>query len=547
MLKIFIISIISIISIITTLTSTSSFSKELEELFINVPASANNSNNTPPVVSPSQPPPTGYLGGHKIKILWAILTNPLTTQVIFNFSEKHKAVINKKKLEYRSATSFTWYGTVEDKPLEDIVVTIHNGKIYASLKIENHFFVLYTLPSTSSEFEYAIADYEYKQPDLINDAIIPSNLNSDSKSDNNKTNTSNTSNLTSKANDDGTLMDILVVYTTAAASAASSVGGIDLLIQNAVDTTNLILSNSDVNYRVRVVRSQEVIYTDPVDIEIALDQVTDSSDGNIDSVHTLRDEVGADFVSFWVKYLGGPYAGIGYLLTTGSASSRAPAAFTVVAMEAGYDNSVTFAHELGHNWGAHHERANATRQGSYYYSYGYYTGVYGTIMSYQYQGARVKYFSNPAKQYNGATLGVGIENQSTAANNSLTLNNQALQSASYRTTVIDPGNTTTITSTGVAAIELMKKKTMVEGCFIATAAYGTPFDKDLDILRRFRDEILETYSLGRWFTNFYYQNSPPLARWLVHNSWAQKPTRLLLKPVVLFANYLLKNRGKKNK
>jgi hypothetical protein len=50
-----------------------------------------------------------------------------------------------------------------------------------------------------------------------------------------------------------------------------------------------------------------------------------------------------------------------------------------------------------------------------------------------------------------------------------------------------------------------------EGCFIATAAYGTSLHEDLDVLRDFRDEYLMTNQMGRAFTELYYSTSPPIA------------------------------------
>ena len=48
-------------------------------------------------------------------------------------------------------------------------------------------------------------------------------------------------------------------------------------------------------------------------------------------------------------------------------------------------------------------------------------------------------------------------------------------------------------------------------CFIATAAYGTPAAKEIDELRRFRDEYLKDTYLGNEFIKFYYAHSPPIA------------------------------------
>lgn len=49
------------------------------------------------------------------------------------------------------------------------------------------------------------------------------------------------------------------------------------------------------------------------------------------------------------------------------------------------------------------------------------------------------------------------------------------------------------------------------GCFIATAVYGSPYAKEVIILKDFRDNYLLKYSLGKAFIKFYYWISPPFA------------------------------------
>lgn len=50
-----------------------------------------------------------------------------------------------------------------------------------------------------------------------------------------------------------------------------------------------------------------------------------------------------------------------------------------------------------------------------------------------------------------------------------------------------------------------------EGCFIATAAYGTPHATDIAKLRQFRDNHLLQSSIGQRFVQLYYKFSPPIA------------------------------------
>ncbi|MFC1968661.1 CFI-box-CTERM domain-containing protein [Chloroflexota bacterium] len=70
-------------------------------------------------------------------------------------------------------------------------------------------------------------------------------------------------------------------------------------------------------------------------------------------------------------------------------------------------------------------------------------------------------------------------------------------------------------------------------CFIATAAYGTPAAKEIDILRQFRDDFLRDSSLGNGFINFYYQTSPPLADFIAEHEALRTVVRTgLVDPVV---------------
>lgn len=72
-------------------------------------------------------------------------------------------------------------------------------------------------------------------------------------------------------------------------------------------------------------------------------------------------------------------------------------------------------------------------------------------------------------------------------------------------------------------------------CFIATAAYGSPMEEHVQILRDFRDQYLLPYSLGRVIVDFYYRNSPPIADYIAQRPSLKQATRWILKPVVAMA------------
>jgi hypothetical protein len=71
------------------------------------------------------------------------------------------------------------------------------------------------------------------------------------------------------------------------------------------------------------------------------------------------------------------------------------------------------------------------------------------------------------------------------------------------------------------------------GCFIATAAYGTPTAEQIDVLREFRDVVLLESIPGSQFVTLYYQLSPPVADFIAGNELLRTLVReLLIDPIV---------------
>ena len=69
-------------------------------------------------------------------------------------------------------------------------------------------------------------------------------------------------------------------------------------------------------------------------------------------------------------------------------------------------------------------------------------------------------------------------------------------------------------------------------CFIATAAHGSAMHEDVVLLRKFRDEKLTRYRLGRAFIELYNFTSPPFATLIRDRPALRAIVRATLRPIV---------------
>jgi hypothetical protein len=81
------------------------------------------------------------------------------------------------------------------------------------------------------------------------------------------------------------------------------------------------------------------------------------------------------------------------------------------------------------------------------------------------------------------------------------------------------------------------------GCFIATAAYGTPMAKEVQTLRDFRDQYLLINSLGQALVAFYYKVSPPIAEFITDHPSLKPIVRAGLVPVVAISTVAVNTTG----
>ena len=78
-------------------------------------------------------------------------------------------------------------------------------------------------------------------------------------------------------------------------------------------------------------------------------------------------------------------------------------------------------------------------------------------------------------------------------------------------------------------------------CFIATAAYGSPWAREVVLLQNYRDAYLVPRPLGRKFIRIYYRLSPFPAKFISQNPNLRLIARCLLTPLFLLIKKLPKS------
>jgi uncharacterized repeat protein (TIGR01451 family)/CSLREA domain-containing protein len=144
--------------------------------------------------------------------------------------------------------------------------------------------------------------------------------------------------------------------------------------------------------------------------------------------------------------------------------------------------------------------------------------------------------TSPACSQNGYTLTCGLNNISAGGTATITINvtadkvAQLTNTASVQAAEVDP-------DTSNNSADEVTRVNCAKGCFIATAAYGSPMEAHVQSLRVFRDRYLIPNPVGNWFVGLYYQYSPPLAEVLRQHDDMRALVRLGLQPLVSFAEF----------
>mmetsp|Transcript_15815 Transcript_15815/g.26438 ORF Transcript_15815/g.26438 Transcript_15815/m.26438 type:complete len:927 (+) Transcript_15815:92-2872(+) len=155
--------------------------------------------------------------------------------------------------------------------------------------------------------------------------------------------------------DTNNIIDVMVVYSPQALTTLNEdTDAMDALIQLAILMSNEAYENSNIDMRMRLVAGQRTVDPNFVESDFSTDlgRLRDTGDGVLDEDMNVRMEKGADAVVLITSNY--QYCGIGYLWAD---TSLAVSLISVHCPQ-------SLAHEVGHNVGAHHDRANAGSSGA---------------------------------------------------------------------------------------------------------------------------------------------------------------------------------------
>ncbi len=236
-------------------------------------------------------------------------------------------------------------------------------------------------------------------------------------------------------------IDVMVAYTGGMVTRHGNASGVVARINTLISFANTSYTGSDVAITLRLVHSVQVSYPDGGDNGTALNELTGSNGStsvtipaSLSGLAALRNTYGADLVALLRPYQNSSHGGCGVAWIGGfnvtNIGDDSPFGFSVTSSGSdtgggGFSCSDSaFAHELGHNMGLMHDRANATngsgvlQRGATPYAYGYTipsTDI-GDIMSYANQES--PRFSSPSLGCSGTncTMGSGGSALGVAAN-----------------------------------------------------------------------------------------------------------------------------------
>lgn len=328
-------------------------------------------------------------------------------------------IAKNERLDLHSKEMATWSGIIPGKPFSDVFFTYVGGAVHGHI-----------------QFESSTYDVQYGEGDIflvrrLNIDSLPLNSNdaldaeTGEKVENHRDSQSHNSNTNNtlpeidseiEAASDTSKLTIIVGYNTDAKNEAGGTNQIKATIGTAVSGIQTGFNRGNIGKQVQLVHTVEFGFVQTSSMSSDLWAFRNNGDSKMDAIHNLREQYKADLASVVFGDPAGGACGVGYLLRKQGGNPPSLATRKTTGFQATARDCIgghTFAHEVGHNLGNHHnpEVTNGSH-GYETYSHGHQVQSkgYRTIMAYSCSGCtRVLYFSNPNVGYNGAPTGTAAK------------------------------------------------------------------------------------------------------------------------------------------
>lgn len=371
-----------------------------------------------------------------VRINWPAI-EPDTRQIRLNLFETLDVTAVRHRIDTSVTGGYVWVGKPENQA-GSVTLAVYNNTLSGRIALNGQpAITVNSMPGGSGDL-YIIRERDPRAPEPNGpDTLLPPQPLSPPAS---------LSTGTESCQEDGSVIDIMVIYTTAAREAMGGTDAALAKIDQLISEMNTANKTSQAPFLWRLVAADEVAYSESGSLGTDLSNLQAPGDGKLDQVLSWRDANKADLVTMIVAEGNQNACGIAYQMND-PAAWFGNYAFSVSAWDYPGEASCSefvMAHELGHSVGNAHDRANAGINGPFGYSFGYQSladsARFRDIMSYNCPGGcpRINQWANPDIFYMGVPTGIDFEaDPANAADLVRSMNNTRQIVANFRPSCVD--------------------------------------------------------------------------------------------------------------